>query len=82
VLGRFYITSLFQVLPGQTESDKDHLLLIQEKEQLKRELRSINQKGRGEEEIHGIVTWSKFKILSYLYQLKAYELRMKSQFKL
>jgi hypothetical protein len=28
------------------------------------------------------VTWSKFKILSYLYQLKAYELRMKTQYKL
>jgi hypothetical protein len=28
------------------------------------------------------VTWSKFKILSYSYQLKAYELRMKTQFKL
>jgi hypothetical protein len=26
------------------------------------------------------VTWSKFKILSYLYQLKAYELWMKTQF--
>jgi hypothetical protein len=28
------------------------------------------------------VTWSTFKILSYLYQLKVYELRMKTQFKL
>jgi hypothetical protein len=28
------------------------------------------------------LTWLKFKILSYLYQLKAYELRMKTQFKL
>ncbi|XP_015911058.1 protein kibra [Parasteatoda tepidariorum] len=36
--------------PGQTESDKDRLLLIQEKEQLLRELRSINIKGRSEGE--------------------------------
>lgn len=32
--------------PGQLESDKDRLLLIQEKEQLLRELRSINPKSR------------------------------------
>ncbi|KAF8784560.1 Protein kibra like protein [Argiope bruennichi] len=40
--------------PGQSESDKDRLLLIQEKEQLLRELRSINLKGRGESEINAI----------------------------
>ncbi|KAG1662523.1 Protein kibra [Nymphon striatum] len=40
-----------RVNPGQTESDKDRLLLIQEKEQLLRELRSINVKGRSESEI-------------------------------
>ncbi|KAG8186025.1 hypothetical protein JTE90_004445 [Oedothorax gibbosus] len=40
--------------PGQTESDKDRLLLIQEKEQLLRELRSINIKGRSEAEINAI----------------------------
>ncbi|GIX79810.1 protein kibra [Caerostris darwini] len=40
--------------PGQTESDKDRLLLIQEKEQLLRELRSINIKGRSEPEIVSI----------------------------
>ncbi|XP_054709816.1 protein kibra-like [Uloborus diversus] len=42
--------------PGQTESDKDRLLLIQEKEQLLRELRSINTKGRSEAEIVSIET--------------------------
>ncbi|KFM62896.1 Protein kibra, partial [Stegodyphus mimosarum] len=42
--------------PGQTESDKDRLLLIQEKEQLLRELRSINTKGRSEGEIASIQT--------------------------
>ncbi|GFQ74226.1 protein kibra [Trichonephila clavata] len=40
--------------PGQSESDKDRLLLIQEKEQLLRELRSINIKGRSEGEIISI----------------------------
>lgn len=40
--------------PGQTESDKDRLLLIQEKEQLLRELRSINSKGRSDSEIASI----------------------------
>ncbi|CAH1778285.1 unnamed protein product [Owenia fusiformis] len=40
------------MVPGQTESDKDRLLLIQEKEQLLRELRSIvRTKGRSEAEI-------------------------------
>ncbi|XP_064608638.1 protein WWC2-like isoform X2 [Liolophura sinensis] len=39
-----------QMVPGQTESDKDRLLLIQEKEQLLRELRSIDPKGRSEDE--------------------------------
>jgi hypothetical protein len=28
------------------------------------------------------VTWSKFNMLSYLHQLKAYEIRMKTEFKL
>ncbi|XP_074650621.1 protein KIBRA-like [Tubulanus polymorphus] len=35
-----------QIIPGQSESDKDRLLLIQEKEQLLRELRGMTMKGR------------------------------------
>ncbi|XP_013389422.1 protein KIBRA isoform X3 [Lingula anatina] len=40
-----------RMIPGQTESDKDRLLLIQEKEQLLRELRGLSKKGRSQEEI-------------------------------
>ncbi|XP_067663170.1 protein WWC2-like isoform X2 [Haliotis asinina] len=40
-----------QMIPGQTECDKDRLLLLQEKEQLLRELRSIDPKGRSESEL-------------------------------
>ncbi|XP_023210732.1 protein kibra-like isoform X2 [Centruroides sculpturatus] len=43
-----------KMAPGQVESDKDRLLLIQEKEQLLRELRSINTKSRTESEISSI----------------------------
>ncbi|KAK2138173.1 hypothetical protein NP493_8408g00001 [Ridgeia piscesae] len=43
-----------QMIPGQNESDKERLLLIQEKDQLLRELRSISPKGRGEEEMEDI----------------------------
>ncbi|XP_041357146.1 protein WWC2-like [Gigantopelta aegis] len=43
-----------QMIPGQTESDKDRLLLLQEKEQLLRELRSIDPKGRSEGELTSI----------------------------
>ncbi|WAQ99375.1 KIBRA-like protein [Mya arenaria] len=39
------------MIPGQNESDKDRLLLVQEKEQLLRELRGINPRGRSQEEI-------------------------------
>lgn len=40
-----------KVQPGQVESDKDRLLLFQEKEQLLRELRSITPRTRSKEEI-------------------------------
>ncbi|XP_059174838.1 protein KIBRA-like isoform X2 [Physella acuta] len=40
-----------KMLPGQPESDRDRLLLLQEKEQLLRELRSIDPKGRSEDEM-------------------------------
>lgn len=40
-----------KVIPGQTESDKDKLLLFQEKEQLLRELRSITPHSRTQEEM-------------------------------
>ncbi|XP_008192133.1 protein kibra isoform X2 [Tribolium castaneum] len=43
-----------KVLPGQVESDKDRLLLFQEKEQLLRELRSITPRMRSKEEMSGI----------------------------
>ncbi|KAI0226899.1 Protein kibra [Lamellibrachia satsuma] len=43
-----------QMIPGQNESDKERLLLIQEKDQLLRELRSISPKGRAEEEMEDI----------------------------
>ncbi|KAF5305657.1 hypothetical protein FQR65_LT18678 [Abscondita terminalis] len=40
--------------PGQVESDKDRLLLFQEKEQLLRELRSITPRTRSKEEMFDI----------------------------
>ncbi|KAK7474264.1 hypothetical protein BaRGS_00034507 [Batillaria attramentaria] len=43
-----------QMIPGQSQCDKDRLLLLQEKEQLLRELRSIDPKGRSEEEMTSI----------------------------
>lgn len=43
-----------KVQPGQVESDKDRLLLFQEKEQLLRELRSITPRTRSKEEMSGI----------------------------
>nr|XP_023013961.1 protein kibra isoform X1 [Leptinotarsa decemlineata] len=43
-----------KVHPGQVESDKDRLLLFQEKEQLLRELRSIAPRMRSKEEMNGI----------------------------
>lgn len=43
-----------KVQPGQVESDKDRLLLFQEKEQLLRELRSITPRMRSKEEMSGI----------------------------
>lgn len=43
-----------QMVPGQNESDKDRLMLLQEKEQLLRELKSIDPKGRSESEIFSI----------------------------
>ncbi|XP_033744026.1 protein WWC2-like isoform X2 [Pecten maximus] len=45
-----------QMIPGQNESDKDRLMLLQEKEQLLRELKSIDPKGRSEGEIFSIRT--------------------------
>ena len=43
-----------QTAPGQLESDKDRLLLIQEKEQLLRELRSITPNSRPESEMRQV----------------------------
>lgn len=43
-----------KVQPGQVESDKDRLLLFQEKEQLLRELRSIMPRTRSKEEMSDI----------------------------
>ncbi|XP_035825058.1 protein KIBRA isoform X1 [Aplysia californica] len=43
-----------KMVPGQPESDKDRLLLIQEKEQLLRELRSIDPKGRTEADLQTV----------------------------
>jgi len=40
-----------RISPGQLESDQDRLLLIQEKEQLLRELRSINSRTRSQQEM-------------------------------
>merc|ERR1719328_1010884 len=45
-----------RILPGTLESDKDRLLLIQEKEQLLRELRSITPKSRSDSEMASIRT--------------------------
>lgn len=43
-----------KVMPGQEESDKDRLLLFQEKEQLLRELRSITPRSRTPDEMRDI----------------------------
>ncbi|VVC34066.1 Hypothetical protein CINCED_3A011339 [Cinara cedri] len=43
-----------KVMPGQEESDKDRLLLFQEKEQLLRELRSITPRSRSHREMTDI----------------------------
>ncbi|XP_014207758.1 protein kibra isoform X2 [Copidosoma floridanum] len=43
-----------KVIPGQTESDKDKLLLFQEKEQLLRELRSITPHTRTQQDMKKI----------------------------
>ncbi|XP_076627616.1 WW and C2 domain containing protein kibra isoform X2 [Colletes latitarsis] len=43
-----------KVTPGQTESDKDKLLLFQEKEQLLRELRSITPRTRTQQDMKKI----------------------------
>ncbi|XP_012274634.1 protein kibra [Orussus abietinus] len=43
-----------KVMPGQTESDKDKLLLFQEKEQLLRELRSITPRTRTQQDMKKI----------------------------
>ncbi|KAI5639858.1 protein kibra [Phthorimaea operculella] len=45
-----------KVQPGQAESDKDRLLLFQEKEQLLRELRSITPRTRSKQEMTDIQT--------------------------
>lgn len=45
-----------KVQPGQAESDKDRLLLFQEKEQLLRELRSITPRTRSKQEMSEIQT--------------------------
>ncbi|XP_048481190.1 protein kibra [Plutella xylostella] len=45
-----------KVQPGQAESDKDRLLLFQEKEQLLRELRSITPRKRSKQEMCEIQT--------------------------
>ncbi|GBP17754.1 Protein kibra [Eumeta japonica] len=45
-----------KVQPGQAESDKDRLLLFQEKEQLLRELRSITPRARSKQEMTDIQT--------------------------
>jgi len=43
-----------RISPGQLESDQDRLLLIQEKEQLLRELRSINSRNRSKTEMNDV----------------------------
>nr|SVE89711.1 EOG090X00VK [Daphnia sinensis] len=45
-----------RIAPGQSESDKDRLLLIQEKEQLLRELRSIAPRSRSKTEMESVRT--------------------------
>lgn len=45
-----------KIEPGQLESDKDRLLLIQEKEQYLKELRSLSSKSRSTEEMEDIKT--------------------------
>lgn len=45
-----------RIAPGQSESDKDRLLLIQEKEQLLRELRSIAPRSRTKVEMESVRT--------------------------
>jgi len=45
-----------RIAPGQSESDKDRLLLIQEKEQLLRELRSIAPRSRSKPEMETVRT--------------------------
>jgi len=40
--------------PGQLESDKDRLLLIQDKEQLLRELRSVKPRSRSSDEMREV----------------------------
>lgn len=45
-----------RIAPGQSESDKDRLLLIQEKEQLLRELRSIAPRSRSKSEMDTVKT--------------------------
>jgi len=40
--------------PGQLDSDKDRLLLIQDKEQLLRELRAVKPRSRTSEEMAGV----------------------------
>ncbi|EFX86200.1 hypothetical protein DAPPUDRAFT_193293 [Daphnia pulex] len=45
-----------RIAPGQSESDKDRLLLIQEKEQLLRELRSIAPRSRSKTEMETVRT--------------------------
>ena len=45
-----------RIAPGQSESDKDRLLLIQEKEQLLRELRSIAPRSRTKPEMESVRT--------------------------
>nr|SVE74953.1 EOG090X00VK [Daphnia dolichocephala] len=45
-----------KIAPGQSESDKDRLLLIQEKEQLLRELRSIAPRSRSKTEMESVRT--------------------------
>jgi hypothetical protein len=45
-----------KINPGELESDQDRLLLIQEKEQLLRELRSINPRSRSHQEMDKVRT--------------------------
>ncbi len=63
VFRRSVVTPLFaqslssledRLSPGQLESDKDRLLLIQDKEQLLRELRAITPRSRSQHEMADI----------------------------